>query len=160
MMTGRLSSRAAISFASVALPPLALQTITSIACICKRCRSAARLNGPRPSTTSWKRNGNGSRGGSIRRTTNRTDVADAKMPTALAPTVSQARRPMRPTSCAAASKLSTSIQRSSGCGRQGGRSSISRGTPARSAAKRPAREISAAKGWVASISRSTPCSIM
>jgi len=31
MTTGRLASRAAISFASVALPPLALQTRTSIA---------------------------------------------------------------------------------------------------------------------------------
>ena len=55
--------------------------------------------------------------------------------------------------------LSTSIQRSSGWRRHGGRRSTRRGTPVRSAASRAAREISAAKGWVASIRRSTAWSI-
>ena len=87
-----------------------------------------------------------------------TPAAGAKAATDPAPTVSQARRPTRPTSSAAASMLSTSIQRSSGWRRHGGRSSSSRGTPARSAARRAAREISAANGCVASISRSMRCS--
>src|SRR5579859_4286041 len=52
MITGRLNSRAATSFASVAAPPLALQISTSIAFICSKWRSSVRANGPRPSTTS------------------------------------------------------------------------------------------------------------
>ena len=114
MITGRLSSRAATSFASVAAPPLALHTSTSIAWRCSSWRSSPSANGPRPSTTSWKRSGSRSRGGSIMRTMNRTAVAVAKAATSPAPTVSSARRPTRPTICAAASTLSTSIQRSSG----------------------------------------------
>src|SRR6516165_6275981 len=52
MMTGRPSSRAARIFASVAAPPLALQTSTSIAWRLSRWRSSASAKGPRPTITS------------------------------------------------------------------------------------------------------------
>ena len=132
MMTGSPSSRAAISLASVAAPPLALHTSTSIAWRRSIWRSPARLNGPRPSTTSC----DDAAAISARLIDQAHDKADpgdgAKAASDPAPTVSQARRPTRPTSSAAASTLSTSIQRSSGWRRHGGRSNISRGTPARS----------------------------
>ena len=143
MMTGRLSSRAAISLASVAAPPLALHTSTSIAWRCSRCRSSASAEraAPEHDLVEAQRQAaraagrSGARQSAPRRPARRRAIAPA-------PTVSQARRPTRPTICAAASMLSTSIQRSSGWRRQGGRSSISRGTRTASQASRADGEIS------------------
>jgi hypothetical protein len=59
MMTGKPRSRAAMIFASVAAPPLALQTSTSIAWRSIWPCSSATENGPRPTITSQERNGRG-----------------------------------------------------------------------------------------------------
>ena len=70
------------------------------------------------------------------------------------PTVRKRAARARAAGAAASARSATSIQRSPAWRRQGGRSRRSRGTPAARQAASAWRPICAAKGWLASISRS------
>ncbi len=85
--------------------------------------------------------------------------AAAKAASSWRPTVRKARRGASPRAATASGTLPTSRQASAACLSQGGRRIASRGTPAIAAASAALREIRAAKGCVASTSRSTPFSV-
>ncbi len=94
-------------------------------------------------------------GGSTDRTTKCGSVRSANAARPRRPVVRRTRRPSPGSSAAAASSEGTGCQWSPGPGRQPGRRSTTRGTPAEAVARAAFAVISAANGWVASTTAST-----